>query len=112
MDQDKEETQLPKARPTETTGTSHGAGDRRHLVSIPVHTVDVSASLPKKLAVNQQQTSSSNEHKLDTQAVGKPRDREVDEGLPPEESDNLLDHEVMRQSSNEGDSDNEPVSFL
>ena len=112
MDQDKEETQLPKARPTDAASANHGASDGRPLVSIPVHTVDVPVSLPRKNAMDQQQTSSPHEHKLDTRGVGKPRDREADEALPPEESDNLLDHEVMEKSSNEEDSDNEPVSFI
>lgn len=112
MDQDKEETQLPKASPTDAASANHGASDRRPLVSIPVHTVDVPVSFPQKIAMDQQQTSLPHEHKLDTRAVGKPRDREADEALPPEESDNLLDHEVMGQSSNEEDSDNEPVSFI
>lgn len=111
-DEDKVEACVPKARSTETTGASQGASDGKELVSIPVHTVDVPAPLPNDHAVEQQQTPSANEHKLDTQTVGKARDGEADDALPPEESDNVLDHEVEEASSNEEDSDNEPVSFL
>ena len=106
LDEDKVEACVSKARPTET------AGDGRELVNIPVHTVDVPASLPKDHAVEQQQTPSANEYKLDTRTVRKARDREAGDALPPEERDNLLDHEVKETSSNKEDSDNEPVSFL
>lgn len=108
LDEDKVEACVSKARPTETAGASDG----RELVNIPVHTVDVPASLPKDHAVEQQQAPSANEYKLDTRTVRKARDREAGDALPPEERDNLLDHEVKETSSNKEDSDNEPVSFL
>lgn len=111
LDQDRVETSVPKVtgvKPTETASGSHGAIGKE-LVRIPVHTVDVPASQPKNRAMEQQQPS-SNEQKLDMRVVGRASaEGEALESSPPEESDNLLDHEA---SSNEGDSDIEPVSFI
>ena len=109
MDLEKEETCLPKPNPPETARANHGGNDGRALVSVPVHTVDVPVT---KRVVDQQPTHSANEQNLDSQAVGKLSRRETDEALPPEESDNLLDHEVTATAKNEEDSDNDPVSFL
>lgn len=114
LDQDKVETSVPKTtggKPTETASDSHGASVGKELVRIPVHTVDVPASQLKSRAMEQQQPS-TNEQKSDTPVVGQATDGEPLEASPPEESDNLLDHEATEASSNEEDSDVDPVSFI
>ena len=108
------ETSVPKAaggKPTETASTSHGTRVEKELVRLPVHTVDVPASRLKNRAMEQQQPS-ANGQKLEKQVVGKGTDGEAIETSPHEESDNLLDHEATEASSNEEDTDIEPVSFI